>query len=173
MTAVDSALELQALGLDPSEIERVEVRVPENVLHAGGPAMPPFANYIVAQDSAPFLIGAALAGKPMDALPTYFSEFDDPLVAQVASKIVLTPEPGRRLARLTVRMADGSEHEAEADNQDAQVPSIAAMREKLATLATDLWGADGVESIADWVSTAGSAPSRELGELLRATRGGR
>jgi 2-methylcitrate dehydratase PrpD len=164
-------LELQATGLDPTRIERVEAVVPENVLHAGGPAMPPFANYIVAQDSAPFLIGAALAGKPMDALPTYFREFDDPLVAEVASRIVLTPEPGRRLARLTVRMADGSEHEAEVDNQAAQVPTIGAMQEKLATLATDLWGAEGVAAIADWVSTAGSASARELGQLLRATRG--
>jgi 2-methylcitrate dehydratase PrpD len=172
MTAVDSALELrETTSLDPTQIERVEAIVPENVLHAGGPAMPPFANYIVAQDSAPFLIGAALAGKPMDALPTYFSEFDDPLVAEVASKIVLTPEPGRRLAHVTVRMADGTEHECEVDNQAAQVPSIAAMREKLATLATDLWGGDGVESIADWVSTAGSASTRELGQLLRATGG--
>lgn len=174
MTAVDSALDIrEKASPDPTQIERVEAIVPENVLHAGGPAMPPFANYIVAQDSAPFLIGAALAGKPMDSLPTYFSEFDDPLVAQVASKIVLTPEPGRRLARLTVRMADGTEHESEVDNQDAQVPSIAAMREKLATLATDLWGTAGVEAIADWASTADSASTRELGRLLRSIEDGR
>lgn len=171
MTAVDSALKMVARhGTRAHDIVTVDAFVPPNALHAGGPAKPPFENYIMAQDSAPFLIAAALCGKPMLDLKTYFVEFDDPLVAQVADKVTLHGEEGRSLGRLRVSLSDGEVLEEEVDQRSEQVPTIAKMLVKLNGLGSDLWDAETLSSLGAALSGPTEVDVSVITGLLRRVR---
>lgn len=171
MTSVDSALEIVAKhGPPPEEIVAVDAFVPPNALHAGGPAKPPFDNYIIAQDSAPFLIAAALCGKPMLDLKTYFVDFGDPLIATVAEKVTLHGEPDRLLGRLRVTLANGEVLEEEVDRRSEQVPTVEKMLVKLRGLGGELWDDETLGHLGSMLSGPTDVKVKLITGLLRRVR---
>lgn len=118
---IDAALELRRRGVQPGQIESLELGVPSPVLRTiGEPAADkavPATGY-AAQFSGPYTVAAALAGG--GGLGLYMEDFTDdavkrPEVLALAARVtcVAAPEctavfPHQFPARLTARLRDGS-----------------------------------------------------------------
>ena len=158
---MDSGLDLVSQGVKASDIDRIEAWLSSGAITPPGcNREAPYSNVTQAQDAAQFCIAAALAGKPMDALPTFFDEFDDPTVAELSHKISLVPEDGRQLGRIRVHPADGTTRESEVDHRINQVPTVDSMRRKLEVLSVGLWSPQVATGIGDWVAARQGDPSR-------------
>ena len=167
-TAVDSCLDLVSQGVKASDIERIEAWLSSGAITPPGcNREAPYSNVTQAQDAAQFCIAAALAGKPMDALSTFFDEFDDPTVAELSHKISLVPEDGRQLGRIRVHLVDGTTRESEVDHRINQVPTVDSMRRKLEVLSVGLWSPQVATGIGDWVAGKGAETVSTLSDLLR------
>ncbi|MGC4112281.1 MAG: MmgE/PrpD family protein [Nocardioides sp.] len=176
-TTVDSALALvetvraQPGGYDPSTITRIVASMPLGAIApAGCDRVAPFANATQAQDSAPFCVAAALAGKDMSDLATFFGEYADPLVADLTHRIELVGDPERALGRLEVHVADGTVHEAEVDARQNQVPSTDSMGRKVGILGRELWEREAIDRIVAVVTGPTDIASSTISDALREVR---
>ncbi|HEY3924337.1 MAG TPA: MmgE/PrpD family protein [Acidothermaceae bacterium] len=167
-TSVDSAIALLRGGVLPEQIESVEAWLPANAVEsAGGDRPGPYDNVIQAQDSAQFCIAAALCGRPMDELTTFFGGFADDDIENLTHRMTLIPEQGRALGKIRVQLYDGSTHESEVDQRGNQVPTLDSMSRKLRTLADGVWSPQTATAIVDRICGEGNEDVSTLSALLR------
>jgi 2-methylcitrate dehydratase PrpD len=167
-TAVDSAIAAVRAGVTADSIKSVRAYLPEVAVVPPGANRPgPFTNVTQAQDSAQFCLAAALSGRNMKDLNTYFKHFAAPDIDELTRRIELVAEADRSLGRLVIRMNDGNVLEFEVDARNEQNPSVASMRAKLLLLAPAVWPAEVAIGLADWIegNIEGGVPS--FSQLLR------
>jgi 2-methylcitrate dehydratase PrpD len=166
--AIDSALELRQRGIDPAQIERVEVFLPAlYYAYPGANRVAPFVSMSQAQASGQFCVAAALLGYDMEAVETFTRDFDATDIAALSHKVMLAPQPGSQLARVSLMLSDGRVLGAEADRRDRQVPSIAKMSAKLEALTKGAWAEGRAEDVIEIVVGPDSRPVTALSALLR------
>jgi hypothetical protein len=145
----------------------VTVRLPPGVAEfPGSDKRGPFTTMNEAQDSTQFCVSAALLGRPMSSLTTVMDEFADPQVSELTQVTSLISEPGRALARVEVELADGRTVAGEVDWTDRQVPTVAAMSEKVRGLTAGWWPGQTAEAIISLVTGDPDRPVSELSALL-------
>lgn len=167
-TGVDTAIAAVQAGIDAKSIARVQAYLPEVAVVPPGADRPgPFDNVTQAQDSAQFCVAAALSGRNMKDLTTYFKHFADPQVSELTHRIELTGEADRKLGRLVIHLTGGSVREFEVDRRSEQNPSVASMRAKLELLAKGVWPTEVAAGLADWISGEGNGDISTFSELLR------
>jgi len=166
--ACDSALAAHEQGVTADQIERVVVYLKPGIQEFPGGNNPgPFGTMNEAQDSTQFVVAAALAGKPMSSLDTVMKEFDDPTVADLASRIELISEPGRgAVARVEVHTRAGDVVVGEDDRREQQLPTVPSMAAKLEDLTDGYWLPGQAAAVVDVVCGDISVPVRELSRLL-------
>lgn len=165
--SVDSAIAAYQQGLAGASISQVTVRLQPGIAEfPGADKRGPFTTMNEAQDSTQFCVSAALLGRPMSSLATVMDEFADPEVAELAQVISLVSEPGRVLARVEVELADGRTVAGEVDWTDRQVPTVAAMSQKVRGLTAGWWPEQTAEAIISLVTGDPDRPVSELSALL-------
>jgi 2-methylcitrate dehydratase PrpD len=168
-TTVDTALVLQARGLDTANIDRIVAHMPIGAVEPPGcDRRAPFESPTQAQDSAPFCIAAAICGRDMEDTKTFFDGYADEEVGNLTARIELVGERDRQLGQLTIIAKDGSELTDEADHRSNQVPSVDKMSAKLRRLGVGVWSPATIEQIVDVVCGDGAQPVRNLTPILRA-----
>jgi 2-methylcitrate dehydratase PrpD len=167
ISSVDSALAAREQGLGTGRIRGVVVKLPPGIKEfPGGDKKGPFTTMYEAQDSTQFCVAAALLGRPMSALATVMEQFADPEVGDLTQRIELVSEPGRRLARVEVRLDDGATLVGEVDWSDQQIPTVASMSAKFRELAAGRWPSSTIESIIQLITGSPEANVAELSRLL-------
>jgi 2-methylcitrate dehydratase PrpD len=167
-TGIDTAIAAVKAGIDAKKIARVQAYLPEVAVAPPGANRPgPFDNVTQAQDSAQFCVAAALCGKNMKDLNTYFKQFGDAEVSDLTHRIELTGDPERKLGKLVIHLTDGNVREFEVDHRDEQNPTVASMRAKLVLLGPPLWSPGVAAKLADWVSGEGDGKIGEFSKLAR------
>lgn len=165
--SVDSAIAACEQGFGNASITSVVVRLPAGIKEfPGADKRGPFTTMNEAQDSTQFCVGAALLGRDMSELRTVMDEFADPEVAAVAQLIDLVSEPGRKLARVEVRLSDGRTVTGEVDWADRQVPTVDSMAAKLRKLTAGWWPDGRADQIIDLVTGDPDRPVSALSALL-------
>jgi 2-methylcitrate dehydratase PrpD len=167
-TGIDTAIAAVEAGIGAKSIARVQAYLPEvAVVPPGANRAGPFDNVTQAQDSAQFCVAAALLGRNMKDLTTYFRNFADPEVSDLTHRIELIAEADRKLGRLVIHMDNGGVREFEVDHRSEQNPSVASMRAKLELLAKGVWPVKAAAGLADWISGDGDGSIATLSGLLR------
>jgi hypothetical protein len=108
-----------------------------------------------------------LLGYDMEAVETFTRDFDATDIAALSHKVMLAPQPGSQLARVSLMLSDGRVLGAEADRRDRQVPSIAKMSAKLEALTKGAWAEGRAEDVIEIVVGPDSRPVTALSALLR------
>lgn len=166
--AIDSARQLRGQGIDPAQIERVEVFLPAlYYAYPGASRVAPFEAMSQAQASGQFCVAAALLGYDMEAVETFARDFAAADIAALSHKVTLAPQPGAQLARVDVTLRDGRVLSTEADRRDRQVPSIARMGAKLDALTRGAWAEGRAADVTEIVVGSGRRSVAALSALLR------
>ena len=167
-TGIDTAIAAVKAGISAKSIARVQAYLPEVAVVPPGANRPgPFDNVTQAQDSAQFCVAAALLGRNMKDLTTYFKNFADPEVNDLTQRIELIAEAERKLGRLVIHLKDGTVREFEVDHRSEQNPTVASMRAKLELLAKGVWPTKVAAGLADWVSGDSGSNIAAFSEMLR------
>jgi len=118
--AIALGQELRAkYDIRPSDISKVVERSTlKKKGYAGADTMPPYRNVVQALLSGQFCLAAAILGKPVGSYRYFYEHYDDREVADLAGKIEIVGEEGRRITRIEVFLKDGSQHHIEKDASD-------------------------------------------------------
>jgi 2-methylcitrate dehydratase PrpD len=175
--AVEAALSLRnAHGLDPSQIERIEVRTFHEAARLAT-ALPTTTEH--AQYSLPFPVSAALVRGQLGAAEITSAALDDPQIRSLALRVSIVEDeihnaafPQNRYARVSIQMRSGEtftseDHEPRGDPEDhLSNGEIHAKFHAFADPVLGEWRANSIEAAVDQIDMVHSLV--ELVELLHA-----
>lgn len=178
--AVDAALELRNNGVDPDQIESIEVRTYTTATKVAGNADPHTA--FEAKFSTAYCVAAALRLGTVRLAAFTPESLGDPGIRDLLGRTIVTADPefdkefpSCRRAHVTLRMADGSVQTRQRDTRkgDPDDPlTDAEMQGKFDDLAVPVIGAEAAKSLATelW-NLRGRASITELGKTdIRSSR---
>jgi 2-methylcitrate dehydratase PrpD len=157
--------------IHPADIQRVvEKSSLKKKGYAGADTRPPYRNVIQALLSGPFCLAAALLGKPVSNYRFFYDHYDDPEVAELAPKIDIVGEEGRKVTRIEIHLQDGTQYGIEKDASNILVSTWDNMEAKFRKLAAASFPEKRVTAIVDRVRSLDQVEN--LQDLTRTLRGG-